>query len=89
VAEECPDFKIEIGSFHSVEGKRLQVNSSAQSSLRSIACVADVSFNTIMKLLIDAGRACAAFHDETVRDVKAKRVQCDEIWSFTYAKACE
>jgi hypothetical protein len=31
--------------------------------------------------------ACAAYHDETVRNVKAKRVQCDEIWSFTYAKA--
>src|SRR5947209_1793670 len=56
------------------------------SSMRSIARVADVSFNTIVKLLIDAGKACAAFHDENVRDVKAKRVQCDEIWSFTYAK---
>jgi IS1 family transposase len=30
---------------------------------------------------------CAAFHDEKVRDVTAKRVQVDEIWSFTYAKA--
>ena len=34
----------------------------------------------------DAGKACAAFHDETVRGVKARRVQGDEIWSFTYAK---
>jgi hypothetical protein len=39
-----------------------------------------------VKLLIDAGRACSAFHDEKVRGVKAKRVQVDEIWSFTYAK---
>ncbi len=56
------------------------------SSMRSIARVADVSINTVAKLLVDAGRACAAFHDATVRDVKARRVQVDEIWSFTAAK---
>ena len=38
------------------------------------------------KLLVDAGNACAVYHDEAVRGVAAKRVQCDEIWSFTYAK---
>jgi IS1 family transposase len=57
------------------------------SSLRSISRVADVSINTVTKLLVDAGTACAAFHDNMVRDVKAKRVQCDEIWSFCYSKA--
>lgn len=56
-------------------------------SMRSISRVADVSINTVAKLLVDAGRACAAFHDEKVRGVKARRVQVDEIWSFTYAKA--
>src|SRR5436309_4483523 len=56
------------------------------SSLRSISRVCDVSINTVTKLLIDAGRVCAAFHDAKVRDVKARRVQVDEIWSFTYAK---
>jgi IS1 family transposase len=56
------------------------------SSMRSISRVADVSVNTVVKLLIDAGKACSAFHDEKVRGVKAKRVQVDEIWSFTYAK---
>src|SRR5205823_2736980 len=40
----------------------------------------------VSKLLVDAGNACAAFHDEKVRDVKARRVQVDEIWSFTAAK---
>ena len=55
--------------------------------MRSIARVMGVSFNTVAKLLIEAGTACAAYHDETVRNVKAKRVQCDEIWSFCYAKA--
>lgn len=57
------------------------------SSMRSISRVADVSINTVAKLLAEAGEACEAFHDETVRGVKAKRVQCDEIWAFCYAKA--
>src|SRR6266852_5709186 len=56
------------------------------SSLRSISRVCNVSINTVTKLLVDAGHVCAAFHDQKVRGVKAKRVQCDEIWSFTYAK---
>jgi hypothetical protein len=43
-------------------------------------------FDTVAKLLVDAGKACAAFHDERVRGVKARRVQVDEIWSFTAAK---
>ncbi len=55
-------------------------------SMRSVSRLADVSINTVSKLLVDAGKACATFHDDTVRDVKAKRVQCDEIWSFTAAK---
>ncbi len=57
------------------------------SSMRSISRVVDVSINTVAKLLAEAGEACEAFHDETVRGVKAKRVQCDEIWAFCYAKA--
>jgi IS1 family transposase len=56
------------------------------SSLRSISRVAGVSINTVTKLLIDAGHVCAAFHDAKVRKVAAKAVQCDEIWSFAYAK---
>lgn len=54
--------------------------------MRSISRVVDVSINTVAKLLEDAGRACTKHHDETVRNVRAKRVQCDEIWAFCYAK---
>lgn len=57
------------------------------SSMQSISRVAGVSINTVAALLKAAGEACEAFHDRTVRGVKAKRVQCDEIWSFVYAKA--
>jgi IS1 family transposase len=55
-------------------------------SMRAIARTVDVSINTVSALLVNAGKACAAFHDEKVRGVTASRVQCDEIWSFTYAK---
>jgi IS1 family transposase len=57
------------------------------SSMRSISRVADVSINTVSKLLVEAGEACLILHDETVRNVKASRIQCDEIWSFCHAKA--
>jgi IS1 family transposase len=68
--------------------KRVQILSMLceGSSMRSISRVADVSINTVSKMLVDAGTFCAKLHDEQVRNVKAKRVQCDEIWSFTYAK---
>lgn len=56
-------------------------------SMRSVSRLCDVSINTVAKMLIDAGEACLALHDEKVRGVKAERVQCDEIWSFCYAKA--
>ena len=51
-----------------------------------VSRLADVSINTVSKLLEDAGRFCAGFHDAKVRNVKAKRVQVDEIWTFTSAK---
>ena len=56
-------------------------------SLRAITRITGVSLDTVTKLLVDAGRSCQVFHDGAVRNVQAKRVQCDEIWSFTYAKA--
>ena len=55
-------------------------------SMRSVSRVAGVSINTVSKLLVEAGEACAAYHDEAVRDVPASRVQCDEIWSFCYSQ---
>lgn len=55
-------------------------------SMRATARLANVSFNTVAKLLIDAGKVCADLHDELVQGVTASRIQCDEVWSFTYAK---
>ena len=68
--------------------KRVQILSMLceGSSMRSISRVCDVSINTVTKLLVDAGEACAELHDREVRNVTASRVQCDEIWSFCHAK---
>lgn len=55
-------------------------------SLRSCSRIADVSINTVTKLLVDVGKACLKFHSKTVVAIRAKRVQCDEIWSFVYKK---
>src|SRR5437660_10812198 len=56
-------------------------------SLRSCARMADVSLNTVSKLLVDLGAACERFHNEHVKNVRVRRLQCDEIWCFVGAKA--
>ena len=55
-------------------------------SMRATSRIADVSINTVTKLLVDVGSARLAYHDEMVRNINSKCVQCDEIWSFCYAK---
>ncbi len=55
-------------------------------SIRSISRTVGVSINTVTKLMVEAGEACASYHDDAVRNVTATRVQCDEIWAFCYAK---
>ncbi len=55
-------------------------------SIRATTRITGCSKNTVVKLLVDVGTACHKFHDEKVRGVTAKRVQCDEIWAFVYAK---
>src|SRR5262245_51944185 len=42
--------------------------------------------NTVLKLLRDIGPTCDRYHNEHIRNLKYQRVQCDEIWSFVYAK---
>ena len=57
------------------------------SSIRSISRVEDVSQNTVAKLLHEAGDACRRYHSRHVRGIEGKRkIQCDELWSFVYAK---
>jgi len=55
-------------------------------SIRSTVRMTGVAKNTIVKLLADVGKACAEYQDKTLRNLPCKKVQCDEIWSFCYAK---
>lgn len=56
------------------------------SSMRATSRIADVSINTVTKLLIDAGKACGEYQDRALRNLKSTRIQVDEIWAFVYAK---
>jgi IS1 family transposase len=55
-------------------------------SMRSTERIVGCSINTITKLLWDVGAACTEFQDSAMRNLPCKRIQCDEIWSFVYAK---
>ena len=55
-------------------------------SLRAVSRMVSVSLNTVTKLLVDAGRACAEYQHRAMRNLKCKRLQLDEIWGFVYAK---
>jgi len=55
-------------------------------SIRATVRMTGVAKNTVAKLLCDLGVACAEYHDRTIRNIYAERVQADEIWCFCYAK---
>lgn len=55
-------------------------------SMRATARMADVSFNTVLKLVPKIGKACAEFQSENLNNLPCKRIQCDEIWNFVYSK---
>src|SRR3989304_10348278 len=55
-------------------------------SIRSTARITDTAINTVVKLLKEVGAACYEYQDKTLRNIPSKKLQCDEIWSFVYAK---
>ena len=55
-------------------------------SIRSTVRMTGVAKNTVVKLLVDAGVACAEYQDKTLRNLICKKIQCDEIWAFCYTK---
>jgi IS1 family transposase len=55
--------------------------------LRATSRMADCSINTVTKLLLDVAQAAEEYQDQTLRGLKCRRIQCDEIWAFVYAKA--
>src|SRR6476620_8350411 len=56
-------------------------------SLRAVTRMTGVHRTTVMKLLVDLGRECSNYQNRVFKNLKCKRIQCDEIWSFCYAKA--
>ncbi len=55
-------------------------------SIRATCRMTGAAKGTVLKLLADVGHACGEYHDKHVRNVKSRRIQCDEIWSFCYSK---
>lgn len=55
-------------------------------SVRATARMVGVGKNAVLKLLVDLGAVCAAYHHEHVRNLTSQRIQCDEIWAFVGAK---
>jgi len=55
-------------------------------SIRATVRMTGVAKNTIVKLLVDIGKACSEYQDKVFHDLPLKRIQCDEIWSFCYSK---
>lgn len=55
-------------------------------SIRATCRMTGVAKNTVVKLLVDLGKACSEYQDNAFRNLTCQRLQCDEIWSFCYAK---
>jgi hypothetical protein len=56
-------------------------------SIRATTRMTGAAKNTVIKRLVDLGRACSAYQDQTFRNPTCRRIQCDEIWAFVYSKA--
>ena len=56
-------------------------------SIRSTSRMTGVARNTVTSLLVNLAEACAGYHDRHVRNLRVRRLQCDEIWNFVGAKA--
>lgn len=55
-------------------------------SIRATCRITDTAKGTVIRLLGDVGKACAEYQDKHLRNLPCKHIQCDEIWSFCYAK---
>lgn len=55
-------------------------------SIRSTARICGRSKDTVMKLMVDVGKACMEYQNKYLQDLDCKRIECDEIWSFCHTK---
>lgn len=70
------------------QAKRVQIISALVegNSISATCRMTGAAKGTVLKLVVDLGKACAAYQDRTLRNLTCKKIQCDEIWSFCYAK---
>lgn len=55
-------------------------------SLRATSRLSDISYNTVLKTMVETGKAASEYQDTTLRNLSCKKLEIDEIWSFTYCK---
>jgi IS1 family transposase len=85
---------IAITLMHNINMNRLDPTKRAQAisalvegnSIRATSRMTGIARNTLLSLVVDAGAACAEFQDKALQNLQCKRIQCDEIWQFCYAK---
>ncbi|HKQ33836.1 MAG TPA: IS1 family transposase [Nitrospiraceae bacterium] len=70
------------------QAKRVQIIAALVegNSIRATCRMTGAAKGTVLKLVVDLGKACAAYQDRVLRNLTCKKIQCDEIWSFCYAK---
>ena len=71
------------------QGERIRIVAALVegNSIRATSRMTGASRNTVTKLLVDLGTACMKFHDKHVRNLRVRRLQCDEIWAYVGTKA--
>jgi IS1 family transposase len=77
---------VSMNSLDNAKRKQVIASLVEGNSIRSTVRMTGVAKNTIVKLLADIGEACAEYQDKAFRNLRCKRIQCDEIWSFVGAK---
>ena len=82
----CKQYKKSMNKLNKEKQKQVVGALVEGASINSVVRMTGVSKPTILKLLADLGTACAKYQDEKLRNLPCKRVQCDEIWSFCFAK---
>ena len=70
------------------QAKRVQIIAALVegNSIRATCRMTGAAKGTVLKMVVDLGKACAAYQDRTLRNLTCNKIQCDEIWSFCYAK---
>jgi IS1 family transposase len=70
------------------QAKRVQIIAALVegNSIRATCRMTGAAKGTVLKLVVDLGKACAVYQDRVLRNLTCKKIQCDEIWSFCYAK---